>query len=257
MSSRKTKLILVGILCLVIFYFTQWTEQTKMKEVTVKSPALESSPKNSNSKSDADTAEVKEASLDEKPHSNLEVREPVVDKTQQPSENLTGEVRIDFDHLEKLYQARSHSKMQSKITDLKLFEGLLSSEEKYFYGAFQGLLPAGSKILRLNLEFNKSYDRMGRETCLVVGEQTGAGSNILMRAEKLRLYRSDDPGYLVLEADGETYLEIYLTRHSPRRLKAYLKIPGSKDKLPLVLHEKPKQYNGTRMTCEDFWPERK
>jgi hypothetical protein len=85
-------------------------------------------------------------------------------------------------------------------------------------------------------------------------ETTREGSKVLARADELRLYRSNEPGYLVLVTDGETYLEIYLTELSPRKLKGFLTIPGVRNKIPLQLHEKPQQFNGTRFTCEDFWP---
>lgn len=183
---------------------------------------------------------------------NLEVTEVL-----EPEANITSDQKEDRTSFLKktnfLFIQMKEISSGDVSTGMKDFDGILAEEEKAFFGAFQADLPQKNEKIRINLRFTRGFDRQNGGTCFAVKDTLRQEVTEFFEDRDLKILRNGEVGYLLIRLKNQSYIELFMTESkTPRKLKAYFAYKNQK-KIPLVFHEKPAEYDGVRLSCEDFW----
>ena len=155
---------------------------------------------------------------------------------------------------EELFVSQQSVSIKEEKKRLRSFDGFSTPQEKVFFNAYQAKIAVRKQTLRVNIAFNRDFIGKGQNFCLSVKDDVSQQILYFAPEREIKLLRSDEPGYLAISAGNEIFLQVFATTDKkPNKLKAYLGLASEPQKIPLVLDEKPQQYDGTYLSCEDFW----
>jgi hypothetical protein len=155
---------------------------------------------------------------------------------------------------EELFVSQQTLSLKEEKKRLRSFDGFITPQEKVFFNAYQAKISARKQTLRLNIAFNRDFIGKGQNFCLSVKDDISQEILFFAPEREIKLLRSDDPGYLAISVENEIFLQVFATSDKkPNKLKSYISLANESQKIPIVLEEKPSQYDGTYLSCENFW----
>lgn len=154
----------------------------------------------------------------------------------------------------ELFASQKTISPKDELTKLRIFDGIVTPHEKVFFNAFQAKMPSKHQTIRINISFNRDFFGKGKDFCIAIKDELTQQFLNFVTSRDIQLLRSDDPGYIVISVKNQIFLQIFATTiNKPNKFKAYFTNFSDLQKFPIIFEEKPVEYDGTHLSCEDFW----